>query len=137
MRSLLFPLLVCCLSTAGRAQFAAAVTTAAMSTAATTVAYRPLPVFPGGEKGFTRFLQQQLEYPEVAREYGLEGTVVVAVEVRADGKTRVLGLVASSSEPLDRAALRAAAQLPRLLPALEGGRPVARQLHVPFRFRLR
>lgn len=137
MRTSLLVLLVFGLCTAARAQLAAAYTAASVSTTASTVTYRPLPVFPDGNEGFTRFLQQQLDYPEVARAYGLEGTVVVAVQVQADGKVRVLGLAAASSKPLNQAALRAAAQLPRLLPALQDGRPVVRQLHIPFRFRLR
>ena len=138
MRTLLLALLVLCLSTAARAQYAANLTTPPATAAPTpTVTVRPLPTFPGGRQGFTRFLQQHLEYPELARAYGLEGTVVVAVEVQADGKVRVLGLTTSSSELLNGAALQAAAQLPRFRPALRDGRPVARQLHIPFRFRLR
>jgi protein TonB len=100
------------------------------------VRFRPAPAFPGGHVAFASFLNQQLEYPELAETYAIEGTVVVRVLVHEDGRPEVLGVQQSLFAPLDEAALAAAANLPRMLPAVADGVAIARMLHVPFRFKL-
>lgn len=102
-----------------------------------TVANRFAPVLPGGQQQFITFLTQYLDYPEVAREYAIEGTVVVEVEVDETGKAMVVGIAKSLFAPLDEASLAAARKLPRFLPAVEAGKPVARTLMIPFQFSLR
>ncbi|CAH0999463.1 hypothetical protein LEM8419_00763 [Neolewinella maritima] len=98
---------------------------------------RPVPAFPGGRAGFVSFLRQHLDYPAVAQEYAVEGTVIVTVEVQTDGAVHVLGVAEPVFAPLDTAALRAARKLPRFLPAVTEGQPVVRRLRIPFQFSLR
>jgi len=50
------------------------------------VAFRPVPVFPESVGTFNTFIADYLEYPEVAVNYAIEGTVVLHVEVTAAGK---------------------------------------------------
>jgi protein TonB len=102
-----------------------------------TVANRFAPALPGGQQQFTTFLTQHLAYPELAREYAIEGTVVVEVKVDEKGKATVVGLAKSLFGPLDEASLAAARELPRFLPAVEDGKPVTRTLMIPFKFSLR
>ena len=49
------------------------------------MAYIP-PVFPGGEKALKRFLAENIQYPEDAREKGIEGRVFVTSIVNKEGK---------------------------------------------------
>lgn len=36
-----------------------------------------MPVFPGGDPALLRFLQSNINYPPMARENGIKGTVIV------------------------------------------------------------
>ena len=104
---------------------------------APTVQFRHMPTLPGGAVAFKNFLTQELAYPEAAREYAVEGTVVVRVLVAADGTSTVKGVEKSLFPACDEAALAAAAKLPVFLPAVAEGAPVSRELRIPFSFRLR
>jgi len=74
------------------------------------------------------------EYPELAREAGVEGRVVVAVLVDRIG--RVHDAVVERSVPMLDASALAAARRYRFTPALANGHPVAVWVRIPFDFRL-
>jgi protein TonB len=78
---------------------------------------------------------QKVPYPDIAREAGIEGTVLVRVLVGEDGFVR-RALVAQSVLGLDEAAL-AAAHDAVFKPALQQERPVAVWVVIPIEFRLR
>lgn len=78
---------------------------------------------------------QSPEYPEIAREAGVEGTVVVRVLVDAEGTVRDR-LLLQSVLGLDEAALAAAATAV-FRPALQQDKPVAVWVVLPIEFRLR
>jgi len=74
-------------------------------------------------------------YPEIAREAGVEGTVLVRVLVDAQGTVRDRILL-QSVLGLDEAALAAAATAV-FRPALQQDKPVAVWVVLPIEFRLR
>ncbi len=81
---------------------------------------------------------QEPEYPQTARIKGIEGTVVVKIEVLPTGKAGAIEIVASSgSDDLDRAALDAV-KLWRFIPAKDqnSGQPITCYTSVPIVFRL-
>jgi protein TonB len=78
---------------------------------------------------------QPPDYPEIAREAGIEGTVLVRVLVDAQGAVRDRHVL-QSIRGLDEAALAAAATAV-FRPALQQDRPVAVWVVVPIEFRLR
>lgn len=86
---------------------------------------------------FTAGFVPQVAYPELAHEYAIEGTVVIEVEVDAAGNVRPIRIVRSLFVACDEAVWEAAKKLPTMLPAVENGRPVAKRLNIPFRFKLR
>jgi protein TonB len=76
------------------------------------------------------------DYPAEARRRGLQGKVVLLVEVSAAGLPANVAVAASSGHAaLDQAAL-AAVQLWRFSPATRGGTPMAGTAQVPIQFRL-
>lgn len=75
-------------------------------------------------------------YPEVARRQGLEGTVVLAVKVLADGRTGEVRVKRSSGDSLLDEAAVAAARNWRFLPAMQGPRPMEAWAEVPVKFEL-
>jgi periplasmic protein TonB len=76
------------------------------------------------------------DYSAAARRRGLQGKVVLLVEVSAAGLPANVAVTASSGHAaLDQAAL-AAVQLWRFSPATRGGTPMAGTAQVPIQFRL-
>jgi len=76
-------------------------------------------------------------YPLTARKLGLQGTVVLRVEVTSDGVPRQMSVLKSSgARILDESALRAVQQW-TFVPARRGGEPIALWMDVPIRFDLR
>lgn len=76
-------------------------------------------------------------YPRQARRRGLQGEVVLEVQILANGQPGDIDIVAGSGHALlDQAAL-AALRGWRFQPARQGGRAVSATLHVPVRFELR
>lgn len=76
-------------------------------------------------------------YPLVARELGLEGKVVLRVQVTATGAPERVVIAQTSGAPiLDEAALQAV-QVWAFVPARRGDVPVAYAVDVPIRFQLK
>jgi TonB family protein len=76
-------------------------------------------------------------YPPLARERGYEGTVLLRVEVRRDGRVGGLTIDRSSGyEVLDRAAAESVKEW-TFLPARKGGKPVTSWVLLPVKFMLR
>lgn len=76
------------------------------------------------------------EYPTTLKAQGIEGDVVVQVDIAADGRVTNVGIVRSSGHPaFDDAAKRAAAR-ERFGPAMRDGKPVAFTLTYSYRFRI-
>lgn len=76
------------------------------------------------------------EYPAAAQRSGQEGTVIVRVDVDANGSPVDVEIAQSSrSRDLDRAALRAVRGW-TFEPAIRDGQPVASSVQVPVDFRL-
>ncbi len=79
--------------------------------------------------------QAKPNYPQVARMSGLEGTVIVAVQVGRDGRVRAVRLERGVHPLLNKAALAAAMKC-RFEPGTQRSIPVRAWMSVPYRFRL-
>lgn len=86
--------------------------------------------------GGTQRLMELVRYPELARQAGLEGLVVVQVIVEPDGRPSNPTVMRSAGELLDRAAIEAVSQT-TFKPGRQRGQPVRVSYAVPVRFRLR
>jgi TonB family protein len=76
------------------------------------------------------------KYPRYSRLYGEEGTVLISVEVFADGKPGAIEVVSSSGyKRLDKAAL-AVLKKARFVPAKKNGRAVDSKKYIEFKFDL-
>ena len=75
-------------------------------------------------------------YPRYSRRHGEEGTVVIAVEIKASGRAGKAEVVESSGYPrLDRAAIKAVRSA-RFIPAKLAGKAVTSTKRLSFTFRL-
>ncbi len=76
-------------------------------------------------------------YPNLAREAGIEGDVLIGVLVGVDGKVLEATVLSSDvTSAMERAAVRAAMKW-RFRPAKQGSNPVKARVAIPFSFRLR
>jgi periplasmic protein TonB len=78
----------------------------------------------------------QPEYPEIARQAGIEGRVTLRVWVGKDGRVKEVQLVRSDNEIFNENAI-AAVRRWRFEPAIQAGNPVDVWMTLPIRFRQR
>ena len=79
---------------------------------------------------------EYLEYPEIARQAGLEGLVVIQVIVNPEGVPTQPNVARSAGSVLDDAAVKAVMKL-RFIAGRQRGKAVRVRVAIPIRFRLR
>ena len=80
-------------------------------------------------------LARSVKYPNIARQAGIEGMVVVKVVVTSDGEPENPTILKSPSDVLNTAAIEAVMKQ-RFKPGRQRGRAVACYMAIPVRFRL-
>ncbi len=92
------------------------------------------PSFPGGEEARRRYLEENLRYPTMAREAGIQGTVFLTFVVEPDGSITNVRVLRGIGGGCDEAAVRAVENMPRWEPGRQRGQPVRVQFNMPVRF---
>ncbi len=96
-----------------------------------------MPEFPGGGmSAFMDYIKKNMRYPASAKEYGMQGRVVVQFVVDKDGSIKEPKLLRSVDKELDAEALRLISGMPKWKPGKQNGQPVAVRYTVPVMFRL-
>ena len=95
---------------------------------------RETPSFPGGDEALGKYLSENTRYPEIARENGVEGIVVVGFMVMPDGSLRSVQVVTFIDPDLEREAVRVVTTMPAWIPAEKNGTPIEApsKVSVPF-----
>jgi len=98
----------------------------------------PMPQFPGGEEAFKTYLKENLRYPELEREMGIQGTVYLSIIVETNGVvTNITPLrEVSGGRGLTKEAIRVLKAMPPWTPGRMNGKPVRVKMNVPVKFRL-
>ena len=92
------------------------------------------PSFPGGEEARLRFLSENIRYPQMAREAGIQGTVFLTFVVERDGSVTDVRIVRGIGGGCDEEAIRVVRNMPRWTPGRQRGQPVRVQFNMPIRF---
>ena len=95
-----------------------------------------MPAFPGGDSELMKFLKENMKYPPIAAENGVQGRVVVGFVVEKDGSITDVRIEKSIDPSLDREAQRVVKSMPRWIPGKQNGSPVRVKYRVPCLFRL-
>lgn len=95
-----------------------------------------MPSFPDGQAALLRYLAQNIEYPTIAKENGVEGMVVVQFVVERDGSIAAAQVVKGIGAGCDEEALRVVRGMPKWQPGKQRGQPVRVQFNLPIRFKL-
>ena len=94
-----------------------------------------LPEFPGGMDSLQAFLAKEIQYPQVARDYGITGTVLVEFVVEKDGQVTNAKVKVPLFPECDKEAVRGVMSMPKWKPGKNMGKPVRCYFQVPVTFR--
>jgi len=94
------------------------------------------PEFKGGEEAWMEYMSEHIDYPEDAKEKGLEGTVYVQFVVEKDGSISNVKLLRGFYESCDQEALETIRNMPDWKPGKKDGKPVRTQFNMPIKFTL-
>jgi protein TonB len=83
-----------------------------------------------------KWLTKNLRYPEVARQQGIQGKVVVSFIVNTDGSIAEAKIASSVDPVLDREAMRVIRMMPRWKPGIQNDQPCRTMFAVPIVFKL-
>lgn len=96
-----------------------------------------MPSFPGGEEQLFKYLSNNIKYPPVARENGIQGRVYVTFVVDRDGKIREAKILRGIGGGCDEEALRVVRAMPQWKSGRQNGRAVQVQYNLPVNFTLK
>ena len=95
-----------------------------------------MPEFPGGDLGLMKFIQKNVRYPAIAKEYNITGKVYVSFIVDKQGKVTNVKIVRGVDKNLDAEALRVVSLLPKYRPGQQRGKAVRVMFTIPINFTL-
>lgn len=95
------------------------------------------PTFSGGSGALNEFINDNIIYPELAKELGITGKVYVDFVVEKDGSLSNISIKRGIGGGCDEESLRLIESMPKWNPGMQNGRPVRVMLTLPIKFTLR
>ena len=95
-----------------------------------------MPSFPGGLEELYKWIGSNVQYPAIAIDICIQGTVIVAFIVEPDGSVSNAKLVRSVDPCIDQEALRLVGQMPKWNPGKRAGVPVRVRYYLPIKFKV-
>jgi len=96
-----------------------------------------MPSFPGGEAALMKYLGQNIKYPAIAKDAGIQGTVYVTFVVNESGDVKDVRVLRSIGGGCDEEAIRVVENMPKWKPGKQRGKSVKVQYNLPIRFTLK
>lgn len=94
------------------------------------------PEFPGGEAARLKYLSENIEYPQMAKESGIQGIVYVTFVVEPNGSISNVAILRGIGGGCDEEAVRVVQNMPSWKPGKQRGRPVRVRFNMPIKFTL-
>jgi periplasmic protein TonB len=96
------------------------------------------PSFMGGDANkFSSWVSKNMEYPEIAKENGVQGRVIIQFTVNADGKVSNVKILRGVDSSLDKEAIRVVSSSPKWKPGKQRDRAVKVIYNFPVIFQLK
>lgn len=95
-----------------------------------------MPIFPGGDKALLKFLSENIKYPQIAADNGVQGKVYLKFIVKENGNIGEVQVLRSPDKLLEKEAIRVVKMLPKFSPGMQRNTPVKVWYQVPVTFRL-
>lgn len=99
-----------------------------------------MPEYPGGQVAMMAFIQQNLQYPEYAKDNNLEGSVFATFIIDKKGKITDVKILRSMNPPCiacDSEVIRVIKKMPKWKPGMQQGKPVRVKFTLPVKFALK
>lgn len=94
------------------------------------------PSFPGGQGALMQWLRDNIKYPVIAAENGIEGRVIVQFVVSKTGSISNVAVVRGVDPSLDKEAVRVVSNMPNWTPGKQNGTTVNVRYTLPVTFKL-
>ena len=83
-----------------------------------------MPMYPGGEEAMAKFIKKNIKYPDQEKKNGVEGRVVLGIQVERDGSLTNINIRKGVSPGIDKEALRLVSLFPKFNPGKHRGQTV-------------
>lgn len=94
------------------------------------------PSYPGGEEALYKYLGENIQYPDVARDNNITGTVVIRFVVEKDGSITKAAIAREIGGGCGKEALRVVNSMPKWKPGKQSGKAVRTEFTLPVQFQL-
>jgi len=88
------------------------------------------------QKAIMKHIKKNFKYPEIAKEMGIQGRVIVQFVISKDGSITKVKVLRGIDKNLDAEAVRIVKKLPKMQPAEQRGRKVPVSFMLPITFKL-
>jgi periplasmic protein TonB len=95
-----------------------------------------MPSFPGGDEARIKFLTENIKYPQMAKESGIQGTVYVTFVINEKGKVADVRVLRGIGGGCDEEAIRVVNLMPPWNAGKQSGKAVRVQFNMPIKFTL-
>lgn len=95
-----------------------------------------MPEFPGGPAKMMEYIAQNIKYPAMARESGIQGRVFVNFVVEPNGSVSNVKILRGIGGGCDEEAIRVVEAMPKWTPGRQRGKAVRVSFNLPVRFTL-
>ena len=94
------------------------------------------PEYPGGDAALMKYISENIKYPVIAQENGIQGRVICQFVVNKDGSIVDITVVRGVDPSLDKEAVRVIKSMPTWKPGKQRGKAVRVKYTLPIVFRL-
>jgi len=95
-----------------------------------------MPQYPEGEDARIKYLSENIQYPALARDAGIEGIVYVVFVVDTNGSITDPRILRGIGGGCDEEVIRLIKGMPKWIPGFQRGKPVRVQFNMPVKFSL-
>ena len=100
------------------------------------VVVESMPYFPGGMSELMKYLHENISYPQLAKESGIQGRVFVTFVVEKDGSVTDVRILRGIGCGCDEEAIRVVESMPKWIPGRQRNVPVRVRFNLPVKFTL-
>ncbi|HPF00319.1 MAG TPA: TonB family protein [Bacteroidales bacterium] len=92
------------------------------------------PLYPGGVEALMKYLAENIQYPDLARQENIQGTVYVSFVVEKNGEVSNVKILRGIGGGCDEEAMRVVRNMSDWTPGYQNGEAVRVQFNLPLRF---
>lgn len=95
-----------------------------------------MPEYPGGTEALKKYISDNINYPQAAKDNNKSGVVYISYVVSKAGKVTKVKVWRSVDDALDKEAVRVISSVKNYTPGKQNGKPVDVQMTIPVKFTL-